>query len=327
MESAVAGDPLGLLGSLAAGGRAGVTELYIGPRLVHVVTAPELVRTVLLGDQRRYDTRPQVCRPTDDKTADRTRRPTEPELIGRVATVTSRARGLTESWRSGVEFDVPTAMDAYEPVDRGPMACPSTIALLMRRFFPATEPGRGCLATLLAATLAWTWHELASHPHAQARLHAEVDTVLAGRPVTATDVSNLRYTRRVVSEVLRMHPVVLVMRTVVKPVRLGGIPLAPGAELLLRPHSLHRDPSLYEEPDAFDADRWREDRSARLPRGAFVPFGHDDRGSFVWTELTVAVATIAARWQLLPTLGRVRTRVAVVERPDRLVMRPQQRGV
>lgn len=48
--------------------------------------------------------------------------------------------------------------------------------------------------------------------------------MLAGRRITAMDVANLRYTRRVVSGVLRLHPVLLVMRTVVKPVRLGGIP-------------------------------------------------------------------------------------------------------
>ena len=52
MEAAVAGDPLGFLGSLAAGGPEGVSELYIGPRLVHVVTAPELVRAVLLADPK-----------------------------------------------------------------------------------------------------------------------------------------------------------------------------------------------------------------------------------------------------------------------------------
>jgi hypothetical protein len=316
MEAAVAGDPLGFLGSLAAGGRRGVTELYIGPRLVHVVTAPELVRAVLLGDPRRYAGQPP------------TRRPTEPELAGRVATVTDRVRRLTQDWRPGADLDVTAALARYEPVDRGPIACPSTITLLMQRFFPAAAPGRGCLAALLAATLAWTWHELASHPHALARLHAEVDTVQAGRPVTASDVANLRYTRRVVSEVLRLHPVLLVMRTVVKPVRLDGIQLAPGAELLLRPHSLHRDPELYGDPDAFDPDRWRPDRCAHLPRGAFVPFGREDRSAFVWTELTVAIATIATRWQLLPAPGhRVRSTVAVVERPDRLVMRPQQRGV
>jgi hypothetical protein len=315
MEAAVAGDPLGLLGSLAAGGRPGMTELYIGPRLVHAVTAPGLVRAVLLADPRRYaaDTPPQ--------------RLTEGDLTGRVATVADRARQLTQGWRPGAELDVNAAMAGYEPVHRGPIAGPSTITLLMQRFFPAAEPGRGCLAAFLAATLAWTWHELASHPHAAARLHAEVDTVLAGRRVTASDLANLRYTRRVVSEVVRLHPVLLVMRTVVKPVRLGGIPLSPGAELLLRPHSLHRDPELYGDPEAFDPDRWRADRCAHLPRGAFVPFGCDDRGSFLWTELTVTVATIAQRWQLLPTLGRVRPCVAVVERPDRLMMVPQQRGV
>ena len=315
MQATVAGDPLGLLGSLMPGGRPGMAELYIGPRLVHAVTAPELVRSVLIGDPRRY------------AAAVPPHRPTEGELAGRVATVAERTRQLSRDWSHGTPLDVNAAMAGYRPVDRGPIAGPSTIMLLMRRFFPAAEPGRECLAAFLAATLAWTWHELASHPHAMARLHAEVDTVLTGRPITATAVSNLRYTRRVVSEVVRLHPVLLVMRTVVKPVRLGGIRLSPGAELLLRPHSLHRDPELYGDPEAFDPDRWRPDRCAHLPRGAFVPFGCDDRGSFLWTELTVAVATVAQRWQLLPTLGRVRTSVALVERPDRLVMVPQQRGV
>jgi len=315
MEAAVAGDPLGFLGSLAAGGRPGMTELYIGPRLVHAVTAPELVRAVLLGDPRRYAA---ISPP---------RRPTEGDLAARVATVAERARQLTRDWRSGAELDVTAAMSDYQPVHRGQADGPSTIMLLMRRFFPAAEPLESCLAAFAAATLAWTWHELASHPHAAARLHAEVDTVLQGRRVTAMDVVNLRYTRRVVSEVLRLHPVLLVMRTVVKPVRLGGIRLQPGAELLLRPGSLHRDPQLHGQPDEFDPDRWRPDRCAHLPRGAFVPFGCDDRGSFLWTEFTVAVATIAQRWQLWPTPGRVRSCVAVVERPDRLVMVPQQRGV
>ena len=330
MEAAVAGDPLGFLGSLAAGGPGGMAELYIGPRLVHVVTAADLVRKVLLADARRYAQPGAEHSPTPrtPAAAERTRRPAGHDPLANVAIVAERARGLTVDWRRRVEVDVNAAMARYEPVDRGPIACPSTITLLMQRFFPAADPGRGCLAALLAATLAWTWHELASHPPALARLHAEVDTVLAGRPVTASDVPHLRYTRRVVSEVLRLHPVLLVMRTVVKPVRLGGIQLAPGAELLLRPHSLHRDPELYENPDTFDPDRWRADRCASRPRGAFVPFGCDDRGSFVWTELTVAVATIAARWQLLHTPGReVRSGVTVVERPDRLVMRPQQRGV
>ncbi|MEV6606428.1 cytochrome P450 [Kutzneria sp. NPDC051319] len=316
MEAAVAGDPLGLLGSLAAGGP-GLTSLYIGPRLVHAVTAPELVRAVLIGDPRRYA----------GVVAERTRRLTDGDLASLVATVAERARQLPLSWRPGVELDVNAAMAGYEPVHRGQVDGQSTITLLMRRFFPAAEPLRGCLTAFVAATLAWMWHELASHPHAAARLHAEVDTVLAGRRVTASDLPNLRYTRRVVSEVLRLHPVLLVMRTVVKPVRLGGIPLSPGAELLLRPHSLHRDPAVYADPGTFDPDRWRADRCAHQPRGAFVPFECDDRGSFLWTEFTVTVATIAQRWQLLPTLGRVRPCVAVVERPDRLMMVPRQRGV
>jgi hypothetical protein len=146
-----------------------------------------------------------------------------------------------------------------------------------------------------------------------ARLHAEVDPVPAGRRITAMDVANLRYTRRVVSGVLRLHPVLLVRRTVVKPVRLGGIPRQPGAEVLLRPGSLHRNRQPHAEtrrvrPGPLAARPVRPSatrgiRAVRLRRPQLVPVdgvhGGDER------------PTLAA----VGDAGRVRPRVAVVERP------------
>lgn len=179
----------------------------------------------------------------------------------------------------------------------------------------------------LSAALAWTFHTVPAHPRVQDRLHAEVDAVLHGRPADAADVPRLGYVRQVVQEVLRLHPVWLLMRRAIAPVELDGVALAPGDEVFFSPHALHRDPLLYPDPDQFDPGRWSHTRPLR---GAFLPFGAGNRlcvgEEFAWLEMIIMVATVAARWRLEPVAGhRVRARIGTVDRPGRLLMTPVPR--
>ena len=74
-----------------------------------------------------------------------------------------------------------------------------------------------------ANTLAWTWFLLSQHPEAEARLHAELDAVLGGRPPTVADLPRLPYTESVINETLRVYPTVwMVGRETIEPVELGG---------------------------------------------------------------------------------------------------------
>jgi len=57
-----------------------------------------------------------------------------------------------------------------------------------------------------ANALTWTWYLLSQNPEVKARFHAEIDTVLAGRPPRLEDVSRLGYVRRVLCESMRMFP-------------------------------------------------------------------------------------------------------------------------
>src|SRR5262249_35805942 len=57
-----------------------------------------------------------------------------------------------------------------------------------------------------ANALAWSGHLLALHPEAGARLHAELDGVLAGRDPEADDLPRLPYTRAVLAESMRLYP-------------------------------------------------------------------------------------------------------------------------
>jgi cytochrome P450 len=176
-----------------------------------------------------------------------------------------------------------------------------------------------------ALALAWLFHEIARHPDVERRLHAEVDEVLAGRPVTVDDIPQLAYTQRVVNEVLRMYPVWILMRRATEEVDLGDVRLPPGTEVTVSPHALHFDPRFYENPDRFEPDRWLPERVRQLPRGAFIPFGAGNRqcvgNVFAHTEIVITLATVAARWRLVPVAGKpVRVKFTSAAYPSRMPM-------
>ncbi len=183
-----------------------------------------------------------------------------------------------------------------------------------------------------AMTLTWLFHELGRHPEIERRWHAEIDRVLGGRPVTFDDIPRLEYTQRIIREILRKYPILILMRRTRTHLDLGGVPIEPGTEVALSQYALHHDPDQYPDPERFDPDRWLPDRAARLLRGAFIPFGaglhHCPGYSFAETEIIVVAATVAARWRLVPVADKpVRTRLAATIHPKRLPMTvvPRQR--
>lgn len=130
----------------------------------------------------------------------------------------------------------------------------------------------------VSASLAWALYEISRRPDVQRRIHDELDTVLAGRPPGIEDLPALVHTRRVLTEVLRLHPPSwLLMRRAVRPVTLGGVSLSPGAEVFFSPYALHHDPQLYENPDDFDPERWSHGDAAKSSRHTYLPFGAGSR--------------------------------------------------
>ncbi|WP_250285957.1 cytochrome P450, partial [Frankia sp. CiP1_Cm_nod2] len=164
-------------------------------------------------------------------------------------------------------------------------------------------------------TMAWAFHILAEHPEVEARLHAELDEVLGGRPPTFEDLPRLDYTWRVLHETLRMYPPAwLLTRTTSRDTELAGQRLARGTIVMFSPYMMGRNPALFTDPERFDPDRWLPERAAGIPRGAMVPFSAGSRkcigDTFGRAETTLTLATIATRWSLRPTPGaRPRTTI------------------
>ncbi|MEU8568959.1 cytochrome P450 [Streptomyces pathocidini] len=180
----------------------------------------------------------------------------------------------------------------------------------------------------VAVSLTRLFYELARNPAAEASLHREIDTVLAGRRVTSADLPRLPYTKRLVAEVLRLyHPIYLLMRRTRQPVELGGYRLPADTDVLFSLTTINRDPDSFADPHRFDPDRWL---TTPVP-AAYMPFGEGHHkclgGQFAMTELMIATATISAHWRLRPAHGsRTRTIPSGELHPDGVAMTLEQRG-
>jgi cytochrome P450 len=151
--------------------------------------------------------------------------------------------------------------------------------------------------------LSWTWYLLSQHPAVEAKLHAELADVLGGRTPRYDDIANLRYTRMVIEESMRLYPPAHTTgRQPLAADEILGHRIPAGAEVLIMPWLIHRKPQLWEDPERFDPERFSPERSAARPRFAYIPFGAGPRicigAAFAMTEAILILATIAQRYRL-----------------------------
>ncbi|RKH60404.1 cytochrome P450 [Corallococcus llansteffanensis] len=156
-----------------------------------------------------------------------------------------------------------------------------------------------------ANALAWTWSLLSEHPEVEEQARAEVAQVLGERVPTAEDVPRLRYLSQVLEESMRLHPPAWVMvRQALEEDALDGfrIPASPRLIVAISPWVIHRQPSLWPEPERFNPERFSPERSAGRPRLAYLPFGAGQRHCigqrFAMMEMVLLLAQVLRRYRL-----------------------------
>jgi cytochrome P450 len=213
------------------------------------------------------------------------------------ATMHQLANGILQACRADLTHDAPLVralMAATDPSTGGVLSddeiCNELIAFMIA--------GHDTTATALAFAL-WA---LGRHPDIQDRVVAEVSD-LGDREITPDDVPHLGYTVQVIHEALRLcPPAAAVSRVAVQDIAVGGYRVQAGDILTVGIYALHRDPSLWAEPLAFDPDRFSPANSKDRDRWQYLPFGAGPRSCigdhFAMLEATLALATIIRRCEI-----------------------------
>jgi cytochrome P450 len=210
------------------------------------------------------------------------------------------------------------AIDAR--AERGPSDTPDLLDLLLDGTDPKTKRQmntaelRDNLLTFIVAghettalTLSWALYLMGFDQAVQQKARAEAQTVLQGRAATGADVENLPYIRQIVDETLRLYPPAgVISRTAQRNDTLCGREVRPGDTVMVPIYALGRHQQLWDQPDVFDPDRFK-DRKA-IDRYAYLPFGDGPRicigASFAQQEAVIILATLLSRFRFTPVAGK-----------------------
>jgi cytochrome P450 len=135
------------------------------------------------------------------------------------------------------------------------------------------------------------------------------------------DLPRLVYTDMVIKEAMRLYPPAWIMgRLAIEDVDLDGYQIPKGSIVIMSPYVMHHDARYFEQPEAFQPERFAPGYEERLPRYAYFPFGGGPRvcigNQFAMMEANLVLATIIQRFRVSLTPGqRVEMQPMITLRP------------
>jgi unspecific monooxygenase len=186
-----------------------------------------------------------------------------------------------------------------------------------------------------SGALSFALYYLTRDPQALARAQAEVDALWGetGDPQPCFgDVAKLRYVRAALDEALRLWPTApAYLRAARTDTMLGGrYRMDQGDWAMVFLPLLHRDPSVWPDPDRFDPDRFAPGFARSRPAHAYKPFGTGQRAcigrQFALHEAVLALGLVLHRYQLdAPDDYKLRIAESLTLKPEGFELLPRRR--
>ncbi|CAI8592046.1 unnamed protein product [Vicia faba] len=130
-------------------------------------------------------------------------------------------------------------------------------------------------------TLEWAMAELMHNPEIMSKVQNELEQVVGkGIPVEETDIAKLPYMQAVIKETFRVHPPVplLLPRKAETDVEIGDYIIPKDAQVLVNAWVIGRDPSKWENPNAFVPERFfNSEIDFKGHHFELIPFGSGRR--------------------------------------------------
>ncbi|VVB02811.1 unnamed protein product [Arabis nemorensis] len=145
-----------------------------------------------------------------------------------------------------------------------------------------------------SSTVEWAMTELLRNPKTMTKTQAEIDRVIGQNGVVQeSDISELPYLQAVVKETFRLHPAapLLVPRKAESDVQVLGFLVSKDTQVLVNVWAIGRDPSVWENPDRFEPERFLgKEIDVKGRDYELTPFG---AGRRICPGLPLAVKTVS----------------------------------
>lgn len=176
-----------------------------------------------------------------------------------------------------------------------------------------------------ATTMALMLYHLGMDQEWQAELHADIDSILAGRDPTFADMPRLEKMDWTTKETLRLYPPApATARQALNDDEIDGFHIPKGAIVQTQFYYTQRDPRFWDDPESFLPRRFAADASGDRPEYAYAPFGAGGRRClgehFAYMEALIIVTKLLQHY-------RVETRDDFRVEPYRAVALRMRNGV
>lgn len=153
-----------------------------------------------------------------------------------------------------------------------------------------------------ASALSWALYLIANSPDVQDRIHQEAVEAFADRQPEYDDIKKLRFVRDVFQETLRLYPPVgFLPREATQCEHMREKSIKPGDVFLISPWLIQRHTDYWENPDAFDPDRYKDGACKESLRQAYLPFSMGQRicpgAGFAKQEAMIVLASLVRRYR------------------------------
>ncbi len=150
-----------------------------------------------------------------------------------------------------------------------------------------------------SSTLEWLIVYLARDPALQSQVRVATNAFLRYATPRHQDLAS-SLVDAVIMEVMRLHPMFLMLRGVTKDLEFNGYRIPQGWMVMLSPFAAHRLPEVFPEPEHFDHTRFLAPQ--QVPPYAMIAFGEGKRscpGSHLaWTMIKLVLAKILQFYDL-----------------------------
>ncbi|TAE91264.1 MAG: cytochrome P450, partial [Runella slithyformis] len=149
--------------------------------------------------------------------------------------------------------------------------------------------------------LAWAIYLLLHYPDKKEKLQAEIRQVVGKDIPQLAHLSALPYANQVIQETLRLYPPAwIVGRAAQKDDEVDGYQIRKGTQVVMPTWVVHRHPDLWENPNAFQPERFENEQAKARQKFAHFPFGGGPRfcigNNFAMMEMVLALVMIVQRF-------------------------------
>jgi cytochrome P450 len=170
--------------------------------------------------------------------------------------------------------------------------------------------------------LSWLLYLLSSRPDCVDRIREEFDSVLGEKSLSFSDVPKFGFTTQVILEALRLYPPFwMVDRMALADDRAGDVAIPRGSTVVVFIYGVHHSPQYWQNPEAFDYERFSKAKEKLLTPFAHLPFGAGPRGciggNYAMLQILMILSVLLRKYDFRLVPGQtIEARPMVILRPE-----------